>query len=166
MEIKIDFTSDDLKPSKPSFEPLPKGEYVAAITKFEVKKVKAGQNEGKPYFALELTIQDGEYEGRKLWSNVMAFSMPNGNFSLANFLRACGMADCIASGKINADPDNFLGTIVTVAVKKVKDTWRMAQLENDDDYDGETLYKNEIAAWIPATENSKAESKDTSLLPL
>jgi len=53
------------------FSTLPEGTYEVAMTRFELKPSKemlqtSGQS-GFPYFNIELTIQSGEFKGRKLW---------------------------------------------------------------------------------------------------
>lgn len=46
------------------FEAIPEGRYPAAIEKVEVRESKSSEHN---YLNWELTISDGEYEGRKQW---------------------------------------------------------------------------------------------------
>lgn len=57
----VDAASDEL---------LPKGDYVCTI---ETCEYKLSQSSGQPMWAHTLVVNDGEYEGRKLFSN-MSFS--------------------------------------------------------------------------------------------
>jgi len=61
----------DTLESESGFEPLPIGQYQVAITKLELKDSKkmtdSGGKEGYPNMNIELTIQEGEFKGRKLW---------------------------------------------------------------------------------------------------
>lgn len=52
------------------FELIPRGTYAALITNCEYS---LSQNSGKPMWTLELTISEGDYEGRKLFTH-MSFS--------------------------------------------------------------------------------------------
>jgi hypothetical protein len=56
-----------------SFEVLPAGKYNASCTNAELKETANGK--GK-YIKIELTITDGKFEGRKLWTN---FNVVNEN---------------------------------------------------------------------------------------
>lgn len=53
-----------------SFEVLPRGTYSGVISNCEFQY---SQNAGKPMWALQLTVSEGEYEGRKLFTH-MSFS--------------------------------------------------------------------------------------------
>ena len=61
------FNANDYEPI--DFEPLPKGDYVAAITDSEVKLTKAGNGKG---LNLEWTVLEGECQNRKIfqWINL------------------------------------------------------------------------------------------------
>lgn len=50
-----------------SFEVIPKGTYNAIIDEVEYK---LSNSSGKPMWAISLTITDGAYEGRKLFTNI------------------------------------------------------------------------------------------------
>lgn len=60
------FDANDVEPQD-SFDPLPAGWYPVMITDSEFKPTKSGN--GK-YLQLELTVMDGEYEGRKTWDRL------------------------------------------------------------------------------------------------
>ena len=61
----LGFSANDYEPHQ-GFEPLPNGEYVAMITEEEIKQTKAGTGQ---YLKFTWTVMDGQYTGRKLWSN-------------------------------------------------------------------------------------------------
>lgn len=57
--IKINFADVE-----GSFEPLPEGTYEVEVERVEVRESNSSDND---YLNWELTVQDEEYEGRKLW---------------------------------------------------------------------------------------------------
>lgn len=148
MAIKVDFTQDDM--TERSFEPMPNGNYKAAITGFEVKEVSnpTSANVGKPMFAIEATVQEGDYINRKVWFNVMLFPVGQSNtmWFLAAFLKACGFNNALETGHISDDVDDYLGKDITLKVVKKRDTYRESQL--GDDFDGEPIYRNEVNGFV------------------
>jgi hypothetical protein len=81
-----------------SFEAIPKGWYHTRVTGWTLETTKSGPNEGANYINFELTVQDGEYEDRKLWVN--ASLLPHALFTLKNLTDASGLD---SSGDIDAD---------------------------------------------------------------
>ena len=61
----LGFNPNDYEPHQ-GFEPLPNGDYVAMITEDDIKQTKAGTGQ---YLKFTWTVMDGQYTGRKLWSN-------------------------------------------------------------------------------------------------
>ncbi|WP_422460294.1 DUF669 domain-containing protein, partial [Endozoicomonas sp. ALB115] len=61
----LGFKANDYSPAQ-GFEPLPNGDYVAMITDAEMKTTKAGNGQ---FLKLTWTVMDGQYSGRKVWSN-------------------------------------------------------------------------------------------------
>lgn len=61
----IDFT--EVEEDK-GFECLPKGKYNVIVDEAEAKK---SQSSGNPMISLTLVIEDGEYQGRKLFTHVV-----------------------------------------------------------------------------------------------
>lgn len=59
------FNAEEHKSS--SFDPLPVGDYLAVITDSEQKKTNAGNGH---YLKLTFEITQGDYKGRKLWTNL------------------------------------------------------------------------------------------------
>ncbi len=124
--FKVDFTAKDVEAKGArGFDPLPGGFYECDITDIEVVEVKNGDNKGKPMFKVELTISEGNFAKRKLWSNVMLYNVYNkegeiDNWFLTQFLKATGNGDAVISGDVPG-VESFDGKHVTASVRRVKD---------------------------------------------
>ncbi|MBI5724302.1 MAG: DUF669 domain-containing protein [Planctomycetes bacterium] len=59
------FDADNVEPV-PEFEPIPAGKYLAMIAGSEDKVSKQGHT----YLSLEFEVIEGQYAGRKLWTNL------------------------------------------------------------------------------------------------
>jgi len=57
----------DLKDVKDSFEPLPEGQYMCRIDKCTLTQ----SSTGKPMLKMEWVVIDGEFEGRRIFDNVV-----------------------------------------------------------------------------------------------
>jgi hypothetical protein len=66
------FDANDYDPST-SFDPIPAGKYVAAITASEMKPTK--RKDGS-YLELEFEVLEGPYQGRKVWDR-LCINHPN-----------------------------------------------------------------------------------------
>jgi len=121
----------------PDFEPLPKGQYVASITKAQVGPLKSGKGQ-----AVQLTWEiegDSKYAGRLIFDRVIvahesADAMKFGRQKFKDIATACGVIEqitdlsvlrdkpCLVSVKIETDdsgefpPKNRIGR-----VKKIGD---------------------------------------------
>lgn len=82
-KMKIDFSDVES-----TFEPLPEGEYEILVERVEVRESNSSDND---YLNWELTVQDEEYEGRKLWM-ITSFS-PKALFRLKEVLVNLGVID-------------------------------------------------------------------------
>lgn len=71
-----------------SFEPLPEGEYEVIIDRVEVRESKSSDND---YLNWEMTVQDDEYEDRKLW--MITSLSPRALFRLKDVLLALEVID-------------------------------------------------------------------------
>jgi len=93
-DFRVNMTEEEAASEGRDLTPLPSGKYLLAITGVKVKTVtnppKPGKpdNRGKYYFAMEFTIQDGDHEGRKTWSNVMLFD--GALYTAVQMLKALG----------------------------------------------------------------------------
>ena len=161
MALKINFSQEEAASESLSFEAIPTGKYNARITNIETRECGPNsKNPGKNYWAIEFTVQDGDYENRKLWTNCMLFE--GALYTLSQLLKATGHEDAIKTGEI-PDEDVFISAPVTLNVRKMRDTYREEQ-----NGDGEVLWKNEVKGILkPAEDVSKAKGKSGkgSLLP-
>lgn len=112
------FDASTVEPSS-TFDPLPAGKYMAAITGTEMKPTKDGAGS---YLNVELTILDGPYKDRKVWDrlclnhpNVQTVKIARGNLSA--LCRAVGVMQPRDSVELHNIP-----LVVTVKVKKREDT--------------------------------------------
>jgi len=112
------FNANEVEPNT-SFDPLPAGKYLAAITASEMKATKAGDGS---YLELEFTVIEGQYKERKLWdrlclnhSNPQTVKIARGNLSA--ICRAVGVMQPKDSVELHNLP-----LVITVKVKKREDT--------------------------------------------
>ena len=161
MALKVNFSEQESSSEALSFDPVPTGKYYARVTDITEKECgPESKNPGKPYWAVEFTVQDGEFERRKLWANIMLFE--GALYSLVQLLKATGKTEALTSG-IVPDADDFISAEVMLNVRKLRDAYAEAR-----DGDGEAQWKNEVkgilpyanAAGIPAKKGGKG-----SLLP-
>ena len=85
------FNAETVEPNV-AFEPLPAGEYQAAIINSEMTPTKNGQ--GK-YLMLELEILDKRYAGRKVWDRL---NLINANDKAVEIAKATLSSICRAVG--------------------------------------------------------------------
>lgn len=166
--FKLDFTEDDKNSTSKSYEPgrIPSGPQPCAVTDIDIAQVKSGANQGKSYWKVELTIQDGPFENSKLWPNIMLFNVTGGNWFMAQFLKATGHADALETGDLPLAGD-FIGAQVVAQVKRVKDKYKN---DKEPRKDGSSWYKNEVGGFVvdedaTATSAPKGRTKKASLLP-
>lgn len=113
--IRVNFTDQEAGSEARSFDPLPRGKYPVKITDIELRYVKQGKNEGRPYWNVEFTVQEGDYVDRKVWTNVMLFD--GALYSLAQLLKATGFEASMNAG-IVPDPDELITRDVVINVIK------------------------------------------------
>jgi hypothetical protein len=116
------FDANTVEPSS-TFDPLPAGKYLAAITGTEMKPTKDGTGS---YLNIELTILDGEFKDRKVWDrlclnhpNAQTVKIARGNLSA--LCRAVGVMQPRDSVELHNIP-----LVVTVKLKKREDTGELA----------------------------------------
>ena len=112
------FNANDVEPTT-SFDPLPAGKYLVAVTASEMKPTKAGDGS---YLQLEFTVLEGEYKDRKLWDrlclnhpNTQTVKIARGNLSAV--CRAVGVMQPKDSVELHNLP-----LVINVKVKKREDT--------------------------------------------
>ena len=112
------FDANQVEPTS-SFDPLPAGKYVAAITNSEMKPTKQGDGS---YLELEFTVVDGEYKDRKVWDR-LCINHPNA--TTVKIARGNLSAICRAVGVMQPRDSVDLHNIplqITVKCKKRQDT--------------------------------------------
>jgi hypothetical protein len=116
------FDANTVEPST-SFDPLPAGKYLAAITGTEMKPTKNGDGS---YLEIEFTVLEGEHKDRKVWDrlclnhpNAQTVKIARGNLSA--LCRAIGVMQPRDSVELHNIP-----LVVTVKLKKREDTGDLA----------------------------------------
>jgi hypothetical protein len=93
-------------------EPVPEGPYIVAITDGKLKPTKAGDKE---MIAWEFTVQEGEFAGRKLFTNSVLTD--ECLWSLMALCEAAGKP--IPKGELDFDPLDYFGCqLVVNAIQK------------------------------------------------
>jgi len=111
------FNANEVEPTT-SFEPLPAGKYVAAITASEMKATKKGDGS---YLQLEFTVLDGDCKGRKVWDR-LCINHPNDltqKIARGNLSAICRAVDVLQPGD-STDLHN-IPLLITVKCRKRED---------------------------------------------
>lgn len=140
MGLRVNFTET----GDVDFPVMPAGTYAAKVTDGELRE--AGPNAkhpGSEYINWEFTIQDGEYQGRKVWQNTSL--IPEALVGLKGLLSATGKFDVDA--ELDFEIEDVIGADVAVVVRQRE-------------YQGEM--QNEVRRVKPL---SDANTGDSSLLP-
>jgi hypothetical protein len=110
MGIKVNFTDVEVR----SFDPLPSGKYLVAISDAEIKESgPQAKNPGSEYINFEFTVQEGDYADKKIWSN--ASLLPHALFSIKGILDAVGQG---SDGELEFELDDLIGQQLVVKVVK------------------------------------------------
>lgn len=97
-------------------EVLPRGKYHVKITDVELRFSKSEKNNGKPYWAVEFTVQEGPHAERKIWTNAMLFE--GALYTFSQLMKALGFD--VSSGEFTVpDPNTLIGQDVVVRLKIV-----------------------------------------------
>lgn len=105
-----------------SFDPIPAGKYIAAITGSEMKPTK---NCTGHYLELSFDILDGQYKGRKVWARL---NLDNPNPTTVEIARGQLSAICRAVGVMKPQDSAELHDLllsIKVVCKKREDTGEM-----------------------------------------
>lgn len=162
-DLRVDFSEKESSSEARDFDPLPSGKYHVAVTEVEIKTCgPESKNPGKKYYSLTLAVQEGPYENRKLWANVMLFN--GALYSLVQILKAMGRP-YQGSGVKVPTPEDLEGYEFTVNVVKQVDTYKMKK----DDWDPKDPkpFKNEVKGFAAYNAGSAAAGRvgNDSLLP-
>src|SRR5690606_24061507 len=112
------FDANQVEPTA-SFDPIPAGKYLAAITESEMKPTKNGSGS---YLQLAFTILEGEFKNRVLWARL---NLNNPNATAVKIARSELSAICHAVGVMQPRDSVELHNIpllITVKLKKREDT--------------------------------------------
>ena len=140
------FDANQVEPTT-SFEPIPAGKYLAAITESEMKPTKSGSGS---YLQLTFTIVEGEHKNRVLWARL---NLNNPNATAVKIARGELSAICRAVGVLQPKDSVELHNIpllVTVKVKKREDTGELT---------------NEIKGYEPKSAAAGAPQQATDSTP-
>lgn len=177
--IRVNMSSKEGKSR--TLDPLPSGKYLVAITDCDLEEIKPGgsgkpENVGKPMFALEVTVQEGEYAERKAWSRVMLFE--GALYTISQMLVAVGVdvrevgdrAEFQVEGyepNVIPGPEWWLGKQMVARIKRVparkvknKNTGEIREYDEGNEIKGFMP----AAAWKPGS-SPKSTSGTQSLLP-
>lgn len=102
-----------------SFDPIPAGKYIAAITESEMKPTKSGNGH---FLELTFEVGEGPYKGRKLWARL---NLDNPNAQAVQIARGELSAICRAVGVLQPQDSCELHNLplsIKVACKKREDT--------------------------------------------
>jgi hypothetical protein len=110
MGIKVNVSRQEAESKV--LEPVPSGWYRVTVSDIDVKEVSNApapgktDNRGKPYYAIECTISEGEHEGRKLFTNAMCFD--GALYTITQLMKATGFE--VNEGDLEIpDHEAFLG---------------------------------------------------------
>ena len=161
--LSVNFSTQEAESEARTFEVVPTGRYYTRITGITIKKCgPESKNPGKPFYALELTIQEGKFENQKLWTNVMLFE--GALYTLAQLHKAL---DHPMNGKVITPRELETRELITV-VQKIKDTYA-AKRDGWSAGDGPHPMKAEVrgfAKYVPGGELATDGKKGSgSLLP-
>ena len=118
------FNANEVEPTS-SFEPIPAGKYLAAITDSELKATKNGSGR---YLQFTFTIIDGEYKNRVLWARL---NLENPNATAVKIARAELSAICHATGVMTPRDSIELHNLPMVISVKCRKRGDSGELDNE-----------------------------------
>lgn len=105
------FPAEEITPSG-SFDPVPRGKYVAQIVESELKTTKKGDGQ---YISLRFKIIEGDYEGRNVFAQL---NMVNPSVEAQRIARQQFSSICHATGVLNpSDTTELHGIPMIINVK-------------------------------------------------
>ena len=112
------FNANEVEPTT-TFDPIPAGKYIAAITASEMKPTKNGNGN---YLQLEFVVLEGDFKDRKVWARL---NLNNPNATAVKIARSELSAICHAVGVMQPKDSvqlHNLPLVITVKLKKREDT--------------------------------------------
>lgn len=144
------FNANDVEPNS-SFEPIPAGKYLAAITSSETKPTRNGDGS---FLELTFSILEGDYKGRMLWARL---NLDNPNATAVKIARGDLSAICRAVNVMQPRDSTDLHNLPLVISVKLK-----KRADNDE-------LTNEIKGFEPkqspgssSTSSSQSQQKPVS----
>jgi hypothetical protein len=160
--LTVDFSSQEADSEAREWTAIPGGKYHVKIVECTVEKCGPNsKNPGKPYYKVTCFVQDGPYQGRKLFTNVMLFS--GALYTLSQIMKAIGRP--VGQGVRVPQPSDLIGQDFLVIVKKIVDKYKIDQGEWDGA--GPKPTKNEIGGFAKwdGDAQPKVPGEAGSLLP-
>ncbi len=114
---QLNFDANNVEPV-PGFDPIPAGQYMAMIVASEEKT----SSKGNKFLSLEFEVLEGQYKGRKLWTNL---NLTHPNPETVKFARAELASICKAVGVLKPQDSvqlHNLPMLITVKCVNRKDT--------------------------------------------
>jgi hypothetical protein len=136
-QLTVNFSQEETDSEARIYSAVPTGEYYCRITDVTVQRSKSDKHFGKPYYSLELVVQDGKYANRRLWTNVMLFD--GALYSLAQLHKALDFPN----NKTVIQPEQLQSREVVAVVQRVADKYKIKQ-ENWTQGDGPKPMKAEV----------------------
>ena len=133
--VRINFAEVEDSPQ------LPAGKYHFAITDGEVRETSdTSKHPGNDFWSLELTVQDGEQQGRKQYMSIML--PPYEVFTLARLMRVTVgqhefTEDQLASGEFDVELDDLMGLEFVASVRPQKGNTDYNEVRNLKAFDPE-----------------------------
>ena len=118
------FNANEVEPTS-SFEPIPAGKYLAAISDSEFKATKSGSGR---YLQLTFTIIEGEYKNRVLWARL---NLENPNATAVKIARAELSAICHATGVMTPRDSVELHNVPLAIIVKLRKRDDNGELSNE-----------------------------------
>jgi len=113
MPIKFDDVDES------GFEPLPRGWYDVRIEEVDIRETsQSSQHPNNEFWNVEMIVTGGDYEGRRVWTNVML--PPYTPFMLFRLLRAAGEIEN-KEDEWDGEPGDLEGLEFQVKVGRQKD---------------------------------------------
>jgi len=104
MQIKTNLSGVD---EAVDFGPVPEGLYLVEVSNVDFNEMNTTKN-GDPYIKLEFQITDGEFQGRKIWDNLIISENEHLKRRLKMFLNRIGGYNT-EDVNLTFDPDDFQG---------------------------------------------------------
>lgn len=117
MALRLNLSDNEAKSTAREFSVLPTGTYICNIVEIKQEEVKPGsQNAGKPYWNVLFVVDGGEYDGRRIYTNLMLFE---GAAFLVKQLVECLFPEMLNGNQLTIpDAEAFIGKQVAVVGRK------------------------------------------------